>query len=260
MLLMFGANSAQAQNSPALPFSPGEKLTYNVTWSVFPAGRVVATLVGPAKENGTAYEVKTTANSRGFVSLLYNVDDEFHSFFDPHTLCSERITKRISEGHRHRLTEIKFDYAKKLAILDETDPTNPGARAKHDEKSIPDCVEDVVSAFYYLRRQPLQAGQKIKLALNDGSKTTEVVVEVQGQEQVQSGLGTRAALRVEPKIFGSLYHRKGRMLIWFSDDAQHLPLRIKMMLSFGSITGTLASVAHAGEEEPPQDAVAPPSP
>jgi Protein of unknown function (DUF3108) len=251
LFVVSGADAGHAENPAAPPFSPGETLTYDVTWSVFPAGRVVATLMAPAIDTARGYEVKTTAESKGFVSLLFDVEDEFHSFFDPQTLCSERISKRINEGRRHRQTEIKFDYARKVSILDERDPTNSSAHPKHDEKSIPACVEDVVSAFYYLRAQPLQVGQKIKLAVDDGSKTTDVVVDVQEREQIQTGLGMRAAVRVEPKIFGALYPRKGRMLIWFSDDPQHLPLRIKMMISIGTITGTLASVTHGAEKGPP---------
>jgi hypothetical protein len=240
-----------AQDSPAPPFAPGETLTYDVTWSVFPAGRVVATLMPAPKDPASDYEVKTTAESRGFVSLLYDVEDEFHSFFNPGTLCSQSISKKINEGRRHKDTRIQFDYARKLAILDERDPTNPKVAPKHDEKTIPACVEDVVSAFYFLRSQPLEVGKKIELAINDGSPTTQVMVEVQAREQIQTGIGTRSAVRVEPKIFGALYPRKGRMLIWFSDDPRHLPLRIQMMISIGSITGTLASVTTPGGKDTP---------
>ena len=239
-----------AEDSAAPAFAPGETLTYNVTWSVFPAGQVVVTLTKP-KGPGSEYEVKTTAQSKGFASLLYSVDDEFHSFFKPETLCSQRILKKVNEGRRHRETRIQFDYARKLAVLDEHDPTNSQAPPKHDEKTIPDCVQDVVSAFYYLRSRPLEVGRNYELAINDGSKTTQVVVEVQKREQIQSGIGARPAVRVEPKIFGSLYQRKGRMLIWFSDDAEHLPLRIRMTLGIGSITGTLASVTNSGGKDTP---------
>lgn len=241
LALCAGPMRAQDPAPPSF-LVPGETLSYDVTWSVFPAGRVVATLIAPPKGSSGNYEVKTTAESRGFVSLLYSVEDEFHSFFNPATLCSQSISKRVNEGRRHKQTNILFDYTKKLAILDERDPTDSKSPRKHDEKSIPACVEDVISAFYFLRGQPLAVGKSINLAINDGSPTTNVVVEVQAREQIQTGIGTRAALRVEPKVFGSLYPRKGRMLIWFSDDAQRLPLRIKMMVSFGDITGTLSSV------------------
>jgi hypothetical protein len=260
LLAVRGGETVDAQLRGVLPFSPGETLTYDVTWSVFPAGQVVATLLGPGKNGEPTYEVKTTAESKGFVSLLYGVDDEFRSFFDPNTLCSERITKRIHEGRRHKQTQINFDYARKVAVLDERDPTNPNARPKHKEESIPACVEDVVSAFYYLRNQPLEVGQEIELAVNDGSKTTEVEADVQGREQITTGLGSLTALRVEPKVFGALYPRQGRMLIWFSDDSRHLPLRIRMTISIGTITGTLASVTSSGGQTSSTGTSAAPAP
>jgi len=51
----------------------------------------------------------------GVVSLLIDVNDELHSFFSPQTLCSQRITKKINEGRRHKDTLIVFDYIRKLA-------------------------------------------------------------------------------------------------------------------------------------------------
>ena len=108
-----------------------------------------------------------------------------------------------------------------------------------------------VTAFYYLRRQPMEVGHTIELPVNDGSKTQRVVVEVQAREKVQTPMGTFDALRVEPKVFSGLLKRKGRMLIWFSADERQLPLRIKAMISVGSITGTLRSVTHQKENASP---------
>jgi hypothetical protein len=41
------------------------------------------------------------------------------------------------------------------------------------------------------------------------------------------------------------------MLIWFSADNQRLPVRIKAMISFGSLTGTLRSVTRQPPGAPP---------
>lgn len=234
--------SGQSAEQPAVPFSPGESLTFDVTWSVFRAGEVTATLRSSDDGPRDAYEVTTTARSQGFVSLLFNVQNEFRSLFDPTTLCSSRITKRINEGRRHKETSIVFDRVRKLAVLDERDLTKPDAPPEHKENEIPACVEDVVTAFYYLRRQRFEVGQSIRLPVNDGSKTREVTVEVQAREKIETPLGEMEAFRVEPKVFSNLYRRKGQMLVWFSADARHLPLRIKAMISVGSITATLRSV------------------
>jgi hypothetical protein len=227
----------------ARTFAPGETLTYDVTWSIFRAGEVTATLRSVAGGPKDSYEVTTTARSEGFVSLLYNVRNEFRSLFDPQTLCSQQIVKRINEGRRHKETSIVFDAARQLAILDERDLSQPNMPAKHAENEIPSCVQDVVTAFYFVRRQDFRVGHAIHLPINDGSKTYDVDVEVQAHERIQTPLGTREAFRAEPKVFGGLFKRKGRMLIWFSDDEQRLPLRIKAMAWAGSITGTLRSVS-----------------
>lgn len=244
-LILAPWNPTQAEEPVGPPFAPGETLTYDVTWSVFPAGQVVATLTRSGENAQDPYEVVITARSQGFVSLLFKVQNEFHSFFDPRTTCSERVSKKINEGGRHKETQIVFDTARRLAILDERDLNRPNAPPKHAENKIPECVEDVVTGFYFLRRQPLRVGEQVLVLLNDGAKTYEVTVEVQAREQIQTPLGTRTAFRLEPKVFGGLYKRKGRMLIWMSDDDERLPLRIKAMVSVGAITGRLRVVTAA---------------
>jgi hypothetical protein len=248
-LALAGSQPGLAQESTT-PFAPGEKLTYSVTWSIFPAATVSATLRSVGEGSKDAFEVTTTANSQGFVSLLYNVENEFHSIFDPQTTCSQRILKKINEGRRHKDTRIVFDSARKLAILDERDLNKPNDPPKHAENQIPGCVEDIVTAFYFLRRQDFEVGKSIRVPVNDGSKTTEVTVEIQAREQIQTPLGNRESFRVEPKVFDGLFKRKGRMLIWFSADPQRLPLRIKAMISVGSLTGNLISVSQVPVNPP----------
>lgn len=248
-LLIVPVANAQAPNDA---FKPGETLTYDVMWTVFHAGEVSATLAdGPQHDT---YEVTATARSEGFVSLLFAVDNVLRATSNQQSLCSQGIVKKISEGRRRKDTQLAFDYTRKQAILDERDLTQPQAPPKHQEFDIPPCVEDVVTAFYYLRRQPLEVGHTIELPVNDGSKTQRVVVEVQAREKVQTPMGTFDALRVEPKVFNGLLQRKGRMLIWFSADHRHLPLRIKAMISVGSITGTLRSVSSQQMSAPPASA------
>jgi hypothetical protein len=247
LIVLLGAASLAAQapdQLPVAPFAPGETLTFDVSWSIFPAGHVNVTLQRAEGRAPEAYEVVTTARSQGFVSLVYPVQNEFHSLFDPSTVCSLEIHKKVREGRRHKDTKIVFDTGRKLAVLDETDLAKPDAPPKHSENEIPACVADVVTAFYSVRKRPLRVGEPILLPINDGAKTYDVTVEVQGREQIQTPLGLRNAFRVEPKVFGGLYKRKGRMLIWFSDDEQHLPLRIKASLAVGTITGTLKTVTN----------------
>ncbi|MGO8791480.1 MAG: DUF3108 domain-containing protein [Terriglobia bacterium] len=249
VFLLITVSIGLAQTPPE-PFTPGEKLTYDVMWAIFRAGEVTATLGTTGEGKHDAYEVTATARSEGFVPLLFYVDNVFRATSSSQTLCSEGIVKKVNEGRRHKDTRITFDYGRKLAVLNERDLNQPNDPPKLAESEIPPCVEDVVTAFYYLRRQHLEIGHTIELPVNDGSKTQRVVVEVQAREKVQTPMGTFDAIRVEPKVFSGLLKRKGRMLIWFSDDPRQLPLRIKAMISVGSITGTLRSVTYPKPSTP----------
>jgi hypothetical protein len=231
-----------AQELKPAPFVPGETLNYEVTWSVFSAGQVTATLRRVHNSAQDAYEVETTAHSKGFASVLFKVQNDFHSLFDPESVCSFRISKKINEGRRHKESQIVFDAKRRLAILDEHDLSGRAAPPKHAENEIPPCVQDVVSAFYFLRKRPLEVKQQLAIPVNDGAKTHLVVADVQARERIATPFGSRFAFRVEPKVFGELYKRRGRLLVWISDDAQRLPLRIKAVVSVGTITGTLKSV------------------
>ena len=237
---------AQGKEHKPRPFSPGEELTYDVNWSVFPAGKLTATLSKGKESSSDSLVITTTAQSQGFVSLLYRVQDEFRSVFNPETLCSIQISKQINEGRRHKITKITFDHQRGLAILDEHDADGGKNPPKHDEHEIPPCAQDIITAFYYVRSQPLHLGQELKLAVNDGSKTKTVVARVTARKKIQTPFGPHWALRVEPSVFGNLYeNKKGKIVIWFSDDEHHYPLRIRASLKLGAITGTLTSVTPA---------------
>lgn len=236
------APPAAAAFGSVLLFRPGETLTYGVTWAAFPAGRIVATVKRVGEGAGDAYEIEASARSQGFVSLLYRVEDDFHSVIDPVAGCSQRISKTVNEGRRHKKTEIHFDPSRRLAILDEQDLARPGHPAKHAENPAPPCVADIVAAFYFPRRQPLRVGETLSVPVNDGGESRVVSVQVQAREEIQTPIGRRPAFRLEPTVFGNLYKRKGRLLVWYSDDADRLPLRIKAMMTVGAIEANLQSV------------------
>jgi len=209
----------------------------------------VATLVNPG-QGAIPSKITTTARSQGFASLLFRVQDTFDSFFNPQTLCSNRITKTISENSRHWQIDVVFNAERALALQDERDLNSPNAPPKRTEHQIPACVEDIVTAFYVLRRHDLRVGEDIHMVLNDGGESHDVTVEVQTRESIQTPLGTRMAFRLEPKIFGTLYKKKGNLFVWISDDNQRLPLRLKMKISVGSFTGNLKSVTTAPPDHP----------
>ena len=110
-------STAQAPKPAAS--DPAETLSYDVTWSVFDAGKVTATLDRPGSTPGDDVHARAVARSQGFASILFDVQDQFDSSFTSDTLCSRHIAKKINEGSRHRDFEVAFDPARHLALLTE---------------------------------------------------------------------------------------------------------------------------------------------
>ena len=106
-----------------------------------------------------------------------------------------------------------------------------------------DDVLDVISGFYYLRSQPIEAGKSLLLHLYDGDEYAPTVVEVLRNERIYvSGLGEVETLVVHPllTIFG-YFQRSGEMLVWLTADEYKVPVRMQTSIALGKVTAELVS-------------------
>lgn len=213
----------------------GETYVYEVEWRLWTAG--TATLRMEAA--GEQHRVAATADSTGFVSLLHTVTDRFESFFDPRTFCSQRVTKRTEEGFRKRETRIVFDYAGKKSRVDVVNLKD--GKGRQEENELNGCVTDVLSGIYYLGSLPLQPGTTYTFPLNDG-KTVMVQAHVEAREEVKVPAGTFQALRVQPEATSGVLKDRGRVWIWYSDDAARVPVQMRARMFWGTLTFRLVRV------------------
>src|SRR5262245_34369271 len=163
------------------PFSGGEKLRYSVSWRLLPAGHADLSL---AQEPGGRWRVTGKAESVGYVSNIYKVDDEYQSSFRGSPLCSNGLHKTIREGGRQRDVKLDFDAQARSARVEEKD-LKSGVVVRNAQFPTPACVQDILSALYLVRTRTLTVGQSIDIPLNDGSKTIQLRVEVQAEEDVK---------------------------------------------------------------------------
>jgi hypothetical protein len=214
---------------PNYAFPNGQTYVYGVEWHLFNAGTAEVTL----SLDGGQQHVTAVANSSGVVNALYKVQDHFEAFFDPHTFCSQRVSKNTEEGSHSRQTELRFDYSKSKSILDEKNLKT--GEQKHVENDLPGCVTDVVSGFYYLASLPLQPGNSYTFPINDGNKTTEVTARVEAREQIKVPAGTFQTVRVKAEAISGALRGKGEVWSWFTDDANHTPVQMRSKLGWGTL-------------------------
>jgi Protein of unknown function (DUF3108) len=217
-------------------FPNGKTLVFMAEWHVFTAGMATIKL----EPDGAFEKVTMAANSSGAVNLLFPVRDMFETRIDPRAYCTTQIFKHSEEGKRKRETRIQIDLARRKSILDEKNLQT--GETKHEENDVPGCTTDVLSGFFYLASRPLQPGSNVEFPVTDGGKTTLAVAHVEGREQVKVPAGTFQTVRVSVEATTGKLQGRGQLMVWFTDDADHMPVLMRAKVQWGIVAFRLQRV------------------
>ena len=236
--------SPAIKNAAAEPFAVGENLTYEAKWSKsLLRGIDVADLnfkiIKAPDGGGNRLLFQGEAISKGTLmkiarfSFLQKIDStvDANNFRILHTIRRDEQKDRIRDG------EAQFDYKSNRVVYREIDPNNPERAPRTITSPLETATHDLLSAVYFLRRQPLAVGKDFELSVSDSGVVYQIPVKVVAREELKTVLGKVWTLRVEPEVFGDrrLVPGEGKMIIWFTDDARHLPVRSQIQADIGKI-------------------------
>ncbi len=102
---------------------------------------------------------------------------------------------------------------------------------------------DVITSFYYLRRQPLEIGKSVHISMFDSNKFLNTEVRVLRHEQFTMDNGQEVpTIIVEPVLKSEgLFQKSGTIMIWLTDDERRMPVRMETKLKIGWVTAVLKS-------------------
>jgi Protein of unknown function (DUF3108) len=214
-------------------FKIGEKLTFAVKWGLVTAGYATMEVKGVVDGgNNKVYEIVSESRTSSFFDVFYTVRDTVKSYVDMDGIYSWRFEKHLKEG--------KY-------LDDEIIAYNQNNHsASRDGKTfeIPPYVQDILSAFYYIRTQKLEVGQEISIPANAGDKNYELIVKVLQKTPLKVSKGTFNTVLVEPLVkYGGIFQHKGRLLIWLTDDERKMPVLMRSKISVGSISAELVEAS-----------------
>jgi hypothetical protein len=222
---------------PAYPFPTRQTLTFSVDWRVFTAGSAIFHL----EQNGTDEKVTADANTSGNVNMIFPVADKFTSGFDSRTGCSTGFNKQLSEGRRRVSGDLTFDYAN--GKQNETNRNLVKNTQTTRQANVPACVQDSLSAIFYVASRPLVVGQQVRFPLADSMRTVTVAMKVEAREEIKTPAGIFQTVRVQATADEGVVKNRGKIWIWYTDDARHMPVQIRAGQFFwGTITFHLQSV------------------
>ncbi len=214
------------------PFQPGEKLTFALQYGPIQAGTATLSVSGIGRIGAVpCYHFTSYSRSAPFFDTVYPVRDLVESYADTASLITWRMEKHLRED------EYRLDAVVKL------DP--PRHRALYGDGAVIDVdpqVRDPLAAFFYVRGLPLAVGQSYTLPSHGDRKSYDVVVRVLRRETVKVPLGTFQCLAVEPRLQSTgVFRHTGKMTVWVTDDARHLPVKLSSKVAVGSVVGVLTA-------------------
>lgn len=269
------ANSAGLTR--ALPFEPSEELVYIAEFSRallrkvdvadfrFTARRepslqkVTDRKIGQEK-GGAPYLLRLTGDvsSRGFFSKLFNLRfrEQIESLVEPAPFRVTSTKKIDQQGKRERISETRYENGK--VFWTERDPNNPSATAREATAPFSGQIQDLLSAIYYLRTQPLEIGKTFEVTVSDSGRVYQVPVQVVEKKRKKTVLGRVEVIRVDPQVFGQnrLLTGDGQISIWLTNDSRRIPVSARIKTKYGSFDITLRKVIQNPARESVADMVA----
>ena len=244
-LLCVAADQPDAARSAVTPLAQpilGERLSFHGRWLAIPIGsgwlEVKPALVDV--EGRRAYHIEAQGHTNDVLSAFYPIHDVLHSYVDTDTLRPLRFEKYQREGHYRADEVVTFDYAARLATYRSL------LNGSVKEIPIPDDFQDLISAFYWFRAQPVQGEQRtLTLNLYTDEKIYQTDVAVQPPAVLELlKRGTFSCLMVEPKAsFKGLLVKRGRIWAYLTADARRLPLLVKATTPWGPMSVVLDEAA-----------------
>ena len=192
-------------------------MEFDVFWMGVPVGLGSIEVKEKVNVRGRdAYHVIAIARTNDFLSKLYPVYDEVHSFIDAEKFCSLEFSKKLQEGRYRAEERIVYDYTKKE-------------------------VQDAVSAFYWFRLQDVEVGRSARTAVHNRGKDWDLEVKVLSRQNKElRGRGAIDTILVEPVTrYKDILYKRGRAWVYFSADESRSPVWIKIATPFGAVNGVL---------------------
>ena len=242
-LTLFQMSSAQEvpeiSRNQKSAFGSGEWFKFKMSYSGWmKAGEATMKVNEKFLNNKRVYHVVGKGKTTGPVGWFFKVKDRYESYFDTETGLPYKFVRDINEGGHTKKLEIDFDQTNRKAYINNI---------KKKKKTVEDTevgVQDMVSAFYYLRNNyntdSIQTGDEVSLNMFFDSENFKFKLKFLGRETIRTKFGKVKCLKFRPYVMaGRVFKEEESLTLWVSADENKIPLRLKADLAIGSLRADL---------------------
>ena len=223
------AQSVKKLNNPDFL---GEQLNYQMEYLNLNVASLIFFISDTNQVNNRpTYHLTVTAKSTRTAGLLFKIDNIYHTYFNAVNFLPVKSIKKINQKNVQYDLIINFDFQKFRASIGDS-----------ISWSLPDSCFDYFSMLYFIRSQPLIAGDTLRFYLDSEYLISKVqAVVLSDSEVLKVPCGKFKTIKVQTKfqpvdkkerpwktdiITNRLAKPGSELTFWFSDDEFRLPLKV----------------------------------
>ncbi|PQB05611.1 DUF3108 domain-containing protein [Aureitalea marina] len=219
-------------------YGDGEWFRFRVHYGLVTAGYATLQVNETSLNGKQVYHVKGEGRTTGMTKWFFPVEDYYESYIDTDLDIPYRFIRKIDEGGYTKDIQIDFDHE-----INEARVIN-NKKKTQDFINFPEEVQDMVSAFYYLRNNldisNLKVGETIDMNMFFDKENYKFRLKFLGRETLKTDFGKVPTLIFRPYVqSGRVFEEKESLTVWVTDDENKMPILIKASLVVGSLKATL---------------------
>lgn len=234
ILLMLSAVGFSQESA----FRLGEYFKFQVSYGFINAGIATLELKETTYNGKKVYHAKGEGYTTGVSKAFFKVKDDYQSYFDKTTGQPYRFIRKINEGGYTKNQEGFINYTNNTVLLKDYKAKTEKTYNVHSE------IQDVISAFYYLRNQDklksIKTGETIQIDMFFDDETFKFKLKFMGYEKIKTKFGTVNTMKFRPYVMsGRVFKEQESLTMWVSNDENRIPLKIQASLLVGSLKAEL---------------------
>jgi hypothetical protein len=214
-----------------ISFQEGEKLSFKVYYNMgalwVGAGEASFTVTGEQLNGRKVYHVVGDGKTLKSYEWFYKVRDRYETFIDAETMLPAKFVRNVNEGGYKIYNNVTFNQSIGQAV------------STKGVYKVPTCIQDVLSAIYYARNidyNKYKPGDKIPFSMFLDDEVYNLYITYLGKEKITTKYGTFNAIKITPLLIeGTIFKGGDKMMVWVTDDNNHLPVRVDSPILVGSI-------------------------
>jgi hypothetical protein len=214
---------------------------YRFGWSGFTAATADVHFTRNGGQSMLAGKVQTVDSVRA----LWPFEADYAAKADATTLRPVEVKQTETTRRKNETIELSFDPA---GVTSRRVETKHGKSETSNKRFDLAPLFDLQSALLYLRSQPLAPGSSYRVVVFPGKDPYLATINVIGRERINVAAGSYSAIRMELQLnkVGKQMelkpHKKFRKaIVWMSDDADRMLLRIEAEVFIGTVFAELQS-------------------